>query len=228
MKNVAVIPVKESSERVKDKNFREFTDGLSITELKVRQLLESGVYDEIYISSDSEKAREIAEENGIIFIKRPVELCNNVVSWSDVIFHVVSSLPVNDNTSVSWCHTTSPIFKNYKDAVEKYHALDKNLYDGLVTVTDFNDFLLNDKGRPYNYNWGVWHEYSQYLDKLYMLTGALFIAEKSEMLKNRYVISRKPFMFGVSKVESVDIDTEFDFEIAQIFYNKVREANAAD
>ena len=36
------------------------------------------------------------------------------------------------------------------------------------------------------------------------------------MLKNRYVISRNPFLFEVNNYESIDIDSEYDFELAKI------------
>ena len=52
--------------------------------------------------------------------------------------------------------------------------------------------------------------------KVFYITGALFITTKQNMLKNRYVISRNPFLFEVNNYESIDIDSEYDFELAKI------------
>ena len=36
------------------------------------------------------------------------------------------------------------------------------------------------------------------------------------MILNRYVISKNPFLYEVSPIESIDIDTQLDFEIAKM------------
>lgn len=217
MSMVAVIPVKEKSERVQSKNFRRFVD-TSLIELKIQQIIDSNSFDDIYISSNSCKANELAEKYKLKHIARDSEFCNNTMPWSEVIHKVVSSIPVDNNCDLAWCHVTSPLFSGYKECVYAYNNLDMEKYDGLVTVVGLNEFILSEKARPVNYNWGVWHEYSQYLDKLYAITGALFIAKKSEMLRNRYVVSKKPYLYEVSDYESIDIDTEYDFKLAEIMY----------
>lgn len=216
MKTVAVIPVKDKSERVVNKNFREFIDGISLMELKIRHLKSANIFDRIYVSTDSKKAYQLAKKYDLIFIERDKQFCNNITPWSDVIFEVVNSLPEDDETTVAWCHTTSPLFQNYKECIETYRKLDPIKYNGLVVVVSFSEFIINEKAKPINYHWGVWHEYSQNMDQLYTITGGLFVASKKEMLKNRYVISTRPYLFEVSAFEAIDLDTEYDFQLAQL------------
>ena len=218
MKKVAVIPVKENSERVKDKNFRNFISGMSLLEFKIRQLKESSVFSTIYVSSDSDRAKMIAEKNGVVFIRRDDFFCNNLTPWSDVIVNVLESLPENDSTIVAWCHTTSPTFDNYQDAMSRFEQSQSEdiKFDGLIAVEPINEFIIDETPQPLNYSWGVWHDYSQNLKKLYRVTGALFIASKREMIKNRYVISKRPILYNSTHLEGIDIDTEFDFRIAQL------------
>lgn len=220
MRTVVVIPVKEISERVESKNFREFIDGISLFELKIQHILAAECFDAIYISTNSQKAKEIAlKYENITVIEREDLFCNNTTSWSDVIYEVVSKLPEGKDTSIAWCHTTSPLFTEYKQALKKYtHAIETKNYNGLIAVSKLSEFIVGENARPINYNWGVWHEYSQNLEKLYAITGALFIAQKSEMLKNRYVCSTKPYLFEVNSYEAIDIDTMFDFKMAQLMY----------
>lgn len=220
MRKIAVIPVKQKSDRVENKNFRLFADGCSLLEFKLKQVIESGAFDKVYISSNSPNARELAKQYNIQHIDREDFFCNNDISWSDVIHHVVSSLPEPDDVAVAWCHTTSPLFWRYKETMAKFEELiqSNSEYDGLTTITPFSEFLLTEKSRPFNYNWGIWHDYSQYMDKLYRVTGALFIAYKHEMLKNRYVMSKKPFMFPTTPIEGLDVDTIFDFKLSQKIY----------
>lgn len=225
MKIVAVIPVKDKSERVESKNFTNFVDGVSLFELKLQHLVDAKVFDEIYISTNSARAKNIATKyDNIRILERDDYFCNNITSWSDVIHEVVSSIPESDDTSIAWCHTTSPLFNNYKEAVEKYkEVISSNEHNGLTTVSKLTEFIVSEKARPVNYHWGVWHEYSQNLDKLYSITGALFITTKAEMIKNRYVCSTKPYLFEVNDFEAIDIDTMYDFKMAQLMFKNKKE-----
>jgi len=218
MKIVAVIPVKAVSERVESKNFRDFIDGQSLFDILLTKLIESKVIDKIYVSSDAKNIKDFIERKGCSFIERDKKFCNNQVPWSDVIAHVAESIPEKNDTVLCWCHTTSPLFDEYEQAIKDYKKSLKDGFDGLVSVCQVNDFIVSEKGQPLNYSWGPWHKYSQFLDKYYSITGALFITTKGEMVKNRYVISKNPFFYKVSDFKSIDVDTEFDFKLAQLLF----------
>jgi CMP-N-acetylneuraminic acid synthetase len=51
---------------------------------------------------------------------------------------------------------------------------------------------------------------------MYTITGALFIAPKIEMVRNRYVISKNPDFYVVPPIQAIDVDTEYDFKLAQL------------
>lgn len=226
MRTVAVIPVKHKSERVKQKNFRPFDVDRSLLDIKIDQLKQANCFDEIYISSDSPEAERSSLETGVKFIERDISLCNNITPWSDVIFEVVKSIPEPDATHVAWCHTTSPLFNLFSECLEIYHSnFNSGKENGLVAVSACKEFILDEHATPVNYSWGAWHRYSQYLKKYYFVSGALFVASKAEMLKNRYVISSNPYLFEATAEESVDIDTEFDFKFAQYLLNNQKTEN---
>lgn len=219
MKLIAVIPVKEKSERVKNKNTRNFFKNKSLLDILVFKLLKIKQINKIYISTNNKKLKKIYNNKKIKIISRNKKYCNNIAPWSEVIFNVINSLPVDKNTNVMWCHTTTPLFDNYTKAIKIYK---KNLkikkFNGLVAVNRLSQFIVTEKLRPLNYTWGPWHPYSQNLDKLFSITGALFMTTKEEMLKNRYVISSKPYFFETTQLESIDIDTIYDMELAKILY----------
>ena len=224
MRKVAVIPVKHKSERVENKNFKHFYKGTSLFELKLDQLVKSNCFDHIYVSTNSPFVNKILDyknHNNVSIISRSDSFCNNEIPWSEVIHHIADSLPEEDETCVAWCHTTSPLFNSYKECVELFiENFNSNRYNGLVTVSNFNDFLVDEKSNPINYAWGPWHKYSQYLTKYYTINGALFIATKKEIVKNRYVISTNPYLHCISKEQSIDVDDDLDFEFAQFLYSK--------
>ena len=217
MKIVAVIPVKVKSERVKSKNFTVFYRGKSLFDLLIDKLKSVKEIDTIYISSNATHLKDSAEKLGCEFIRRNDKYCNNNIPWSDVIAHVAESIPESNDSSIAWCHTTSPLFNKYDLAIRSYlENVKKCKYDGLVTTVKISEFLVSKNKQPLNYSWGPWHKYSQYLDQIYAITGALFIASKHEMVQNRYVISKNPLFYEVNPLEAIDIDTPYDFELAKL------------
>jgi len=212
---VALIPVREGSERIKDKNFVEFVEGQSLLEIKIEHLKQAGCFDRIFVSSDSDKVRQIALNNGINFLERTTEMCQSSVIWPDVVEHIISTIP--GNPIVTWSLVTSPLFNRYANAVGDFLTHKEN--DSLVAVLPKKSFFINKFGRGINYNPGFWHPYSQELETYYEVTGACYIGLKSDMIKWRYWFGIKPYLFEVSETEAVDIDTEEQFKFAKKLYN---------
>ena len=151
-RTVAIVPVKHTSERVQNKNFRQFDEenqkslfDLLIDKLEIPQI------DKIYVSTNSDHVKE--DKSRYEIITRPDEFCNNVTPWSDVISNVLRSIPEPGETTVLWCHTTCPLFVSYTDALSEFNNRCGE-YDSLVAVSRVKEFILNDSGLPINYNFG--------------------------------------------------------------------------
>ena len=207
---VALIPVREGSQRVKGKNFIPFCEGKSLLEIKINALKEADCFDHIYVSSDSTRAHDLAEENGVEFFLRAKKMCEADVIWSDVVEHIMNTIP--GNPIVIWALATSPLFNRYTKAVKDFLAHKEN--DSLVAVLPKKSFFINKFGRGINYNPGYWHPYSQELETYYEVTGASYIGLKSDMLKWRYWFGIKPYLFEVSETEAIDVDTLEQFKFA--------------
>ena len=72
-KVIAMIPARLGSKRVKNKNLKEI-NGKPLISYIVETAVKSNVFDEIYINSESEIFKDIADKYGIKFYKRPEEL----------------------------------------------------------------------------------------------------------------------------------------------------------
>jgi len=118
---------------------------------------------------------------------------------------------------VVWALTTSPLFSRFSEAVNAFHS-NIGEKDSLVAVLPKRSFFLNKHGRGINYNPGYWHPYSQQLETYYEVTGACYIGRKSDMLKWSYWFGPNPYLFEVTDYESVDVDTESDFNFAKKLY----------
>ena len=208
---VALIPIREGSERIKNKNFVDFAGGRSLLDIKIDHLKQAGCFDRIYISSDSDRAKQIAKKNGIDFLERAIEMCQSSVIWADAVEHILNTIP--GNPIVTWALATSPLFTRYANTVEAFLAQKEN--DSLVAVLPKKSFFINKLGRGINYNPGYWHPYSQELETYYEVTGACYIGRKSDMLKWKYWFGIKPYLFEVSETEAIDVDTLEQFKFAQ-------------
>ncbi|MFH1878910.1 MAG: CMP-N-acetylneuraminic acid synthetase [Candidatus Omnitrophota bacterium] len=217
---VGIIPVREGSERVKGKNFIEFADGKSLLDVKINHLKEAECFDHIYISSDSVNAEKIAGERGVEFLRRDSAMCRADVYWADVVEHIMETIP--GDPLVVWALVTSPLFSGFRRAVDTFLAVEGEC-DSLVAVLPKKSFFLNKFGRGINFNPGYWHPYSQQLETYYEVTGACYIGLKSDMRKWKYWFGPKPYLFEVPAVQSVDVDTPDDFDLAKKMYKAVND-----
>lgn len=217
---VAVIPAKGYSGRVSEKNFRPFTAGRSLLEIKIQQCRDSGVFDAIYVSSDDDRARLVAEQCGAVFVQRDAKLCQDSTPWYEVLEGVLNSLPVGDDVWVAWCPVTSPLFRRY-DAVLK--TLREKMSEGcnsVATLTPLKHYYLNDQFIPLNHQWGRWAAYSQKLPFIYQLNMACNVATKAEMKSCGFHVGSRPAFFSTELWEGLDIDTMEEFELAQWYYTR--------
>ncbi len=214
---VAVIPVREGSQRIKNKNFRSFAGKENLLSLKIEHLKRAACFDHIYVSSDSQRAKEIADKESVEFLWRDPEMCKSTAKLHQYNTHMLETVP--GNPYVAWTMVTAPLFTDYKKTVEKFMSLEENNYDSLFTVLPFKEFLINAKGRPLNFNYGHWHLLTQELDENYTITGSVYIAGKEEQIEWKYWIGLKPYLFKVSKLECIDVDYKDDFKLAELMHN---------
>lgn len=61
MKNIAIIPARSGSKRLKDKNIRPF-NGVPLVAYSIEAALKSKMFDEVVVSTDSEEYAAISKE----------------------------------------------------------------------------------------------------------------------------------------------------------------------
>ena len=213
---VALVPVREGSERVINKNFRSFYKNNSLFNIKISQLKKSNIFGKIYVSSDSLKVEKLCKKLKVNFVKRSPDMCKgHLYPWPIVMTHILETIP--GNPYIVWALTTAPLFSRFKDAVTMFKASKK--YDSLVGVLPKKNFYLNKFGKGINFNPGQWHPYSQELETYYEITGSIYIAKKNNMLKWSYWFGTKPLLFEIMNDEAVDVDTKKDFYFAKKIYS---------
>ena len=86
---IAVIPARGGSKRIPRKNVREFC-GKPMIAWPIHTAMESGCFDEIFVSTDDEEIAKIAEKHGAkIPFMRPKYLADDLTGTVPVIAHTV-------------------------------------------------------------------------------------------------------------------------------------------
>ena len=222
---VAVVPVREGSQRINEKNFRPFAGYPTLVHQKIAHLKDVGCFEHIYISSDSERVRRIAEECGAEYLPRDPYMCTSAARWDEVVVSIMGDVPGNPH--VAWAMVTSPLFTNYGPPVADYLAA-RDCHDSLVAVKKVREYLMDEVGRPLFSGWGVWPPYTTEIKPLYAVSDALFIARKTDQLRWRYWFGPKPLLYEVSTLEAIDVNFEEDLQMAHAALASLQAGTAAD
>lgn len=225
------LPTRKGSLRVKNKNTRSFSniEG-GLLAIKLNQLLNCTLIDEVILSTNDELCIEIANKFEKKFKfqfridVRPEELCLDSTNLQDLISYVPT---ITDSEHIIWGHVTTPFANSYEydKAIEIYLSkLDKG-NDSLVSVNEFQNFLLNSNGKIINNNTKLQWPRTQDLDKLYEINHVMFIAKREIYLNYHDRIGHNPILYTMDKMKSIDIDWEEDFLLAEIIYNKWVQTN---
>lgn len=214
-KYTAVIPVKKNSSRLKNKNILPFADDNLLVH-KIKQLKKINEIGRIIVSSDSDEMLELGRLHGVEAIKRPLDLADESRPLSEFFDYITSLI---DSGYLVWSCCTSPLFDeiNIQNAIDIWNNIDEDEYDSLITVYPYKHYLMDESG-PLNYQLGTQHTNSQDLPNLYQFTNGLLIADIENVKKWQYNYGPKAYRVEVNQMESIDIDTKEDYEIAKCYY----------
>lgn len=220
MSYAAVIPVKKISSRLPGKNLLSLGKE-SLLERKIRQLQSANIADRIIVSSDSDQMLKVAEDMGVEAIKRPNHFANESRPLTE-FFRYVTTLFSEEH--LIWSCVTSPFFNEHlmKKAHQKYADGIGKQFDSLITTYQFKHYLL-DRSGPLNYQLGEAHKNSQELEGVDLFTNGLLIAPRHSVEKWGYNYGSNHYRFYVNQIESLDIDTPADYEIAKAYLRIVNQ-----
>lgn len=214
MKNItAIVPTRAGSERVKNKNTKPFLNS-SLLELKLKSLIklkEQNLIKDIIVNSDCIESAKIAKKFNISYVPREEKYASSECNIRDYWQYVANS---SKTENFMLCQVTSPLIslKTYKECISKFSSS-----SSILTATKVKEYLW--KGlNPINYTFPN-HPKSQDLpDNIFKLNFGVCIMSVSDINKHKNLVIPKTHFIYLDGVESVDIDTELDFKIAEVLY----------
>lgn len=96
MNSVAIIPARGGSKRIPRKNLLAF-DGVPMIVRSIRTALDSGLFEQVVVSTDDTEIAELALAHGAqVPFLRPAELADDFTGTAAVIVHALQQLPAFD------------------------------------------------------------------------------------------------------------------------------------
>ncbi len=213
MSITAVIPVREGSRRLKNKNVAPFA-GTNLLINKINQLKQIKEISAIVVSSDSDKMLKMAESQNVLIHKRAPEYCDEKTkTFGEVVAHICENVSGDD---ILWATCTAPLVfpKHYREAIALYKQVLNDGYDSLISMEQFKRYLWDEKG-PVNYELGIKHVPSQQLKPLYFCTDGILLAPRKKMIEWKYFHGKNPYRYILDKRSSIDIDDGLDLACAR-------------
>lgn len=90
--NIAMIPARMGSQRLKQKNLRELA-GVPLIARAIRKCKAAGVFDAIWVNSEHPAFGEIARGEGVQFHQRPEELANDSATSEQFVYEFLCKHP---------------------------------------------------------------------------------------------------------------------------------------
>jgi CMP-N-acetylneuraminic acid synthetase len=218
---VALLPMKGHSERVPNKNMRDF-NGRPLYHAVMNELLGSKFIEKVAINTDSEKIAEDAKKNfdHVVIIPRPREIQGDFVSMNTIIQYDLSQL---QGEHFLQTHSTNPLLttETLNSAIQAYFD-HLDTYDSLFSVTRFQTRFYWKDGKPVNHNPEELLR-TQDLPPIFEENSNFYLFSKESFKKagNRR-IGLTPQMFEVNKLDAIDIDDPEDFQLAELLYKHRR------
>ena len=221
MKNIAIIPARSGSKGLKDKNIK-LMNGKPLLSYSIVAAKDSGVFDEIMVSTDSQKYANIAVQYGAnVPFLRSKENSSDIASSRDMILEVLNKYNELGRKFDTVCllQPTSPL-RLAKDISDAYRDFQENAVDTLTSVCEVDHsplwaMTLGEDRSLAKFRKNNANVPRQKLDKYYRLNGAIYIWKIEYTTDGANLKDDKEIAFIMDKKRSVDIDDDFDFIIAE-------------
>ena len=210
---VAIIPIKASSKRVVGKNFRPL-GGKPLFEHMLETALQSRM-DAVFVNTDSPVVKARARAVGAEVIDRPEYLTRDTANGNDLLVYEAGLVRADIYVQV---FATAPFLQSQTirrsvDILETQAA-----HDSVLTVTRMYSWFWF-QGQPVNYDPLVLPR-SQDAQPIIRETTGLYAIRRQALMQHRCRIGAHPYLLEVDEQEGLDIDTEFDFQVAELIMQK--------
>lgn len=201
------------SVRVQGKNYRNL-GGAPLFHHILRTLSSCPSISKIVIDTDSPVVRESTQKHfpAVQLLERPDHLLGDAVPMTEILFHDASLVPAETYFQT---HSTNPFLRaeTIEGAIRFWQGA-RNQHDSVFSVTRIQARLWDSQTRPLNHDPNVLLR-TQDLDPIYLENSGFYIFPAELILSSRRRIGDRPRLYEIDPIESIDIDDEKTFALAE-------------
>lgn len=224
MENICLIFARKNSKRLPGKNIMKLA-GKPLIGWTIEQALSVSKIHRVIVSTDCENIAQIAKTFGAqVPFLRPKELASDKspewLSWQHALKMIINDTNCTPKMMIS-LPVTSPL-RDVIDIENCINIFEKKNADIVISVTDAQRnpyFNMVQEGTDGSVSpvIRIDKKISRYQDapKIFDMTTVAYVAKPEYVLKENEIFSGKTFYNHVPIERSIDIDTLFDFKIAE-------------
>jgi N-acylneuraminate cytidylyltransferase len=222
MKKIAIITARGGSKRIHKKNIKPFF-GKPIIAYSIEAALQSGVFDEVMVSTDDEEIAAIAREYGAaVPFMRSEATSNDTSNTVDVLEEVLLQYrSAGSEFDLACCLYPTAPFVTADRLKQAFTLLEKSKADTVLPITAFSfpilkSFKMDEQSRV-SFNWDEYQGFhSQQLPSSYHDSGQFYCFQVAGFLQHKKLFTDNTVGLEIPETEVQDINTEDDWRMAEI------------
>lgn len=226
--SIAIITARGGSKRIPKKNIKNFL-GEPIINYSVKAALNSGIFDEVMVSTDDKEIAEISKTAGAsVPFMRSEKTSGDTATTVDVILEVLEKYRLLGKAfSYVCCMYPAAPFITPEKLKRGFEILKETNASAVIPVIRFSyppqrGYIIENE--KLSYKWPEnYPKRSQDLEPLYHDSGQFYFYNADNFVKTRGLDfdNMRPLILSESEVQ--DIDTIDDWETAEIKYRILKE-----
>lgn len=206
--------MRHHSQRVPGKNYRLLA-GKPLYQHIIETLVAVPEVNEIVVDTDSDPVMDGLRINfpQVKIVNRPEHLRADDMPMNEILIHDTGLFPADFHLQT---HSTNPLLKagTISKAIQALLA-EYPKRTSLFSVTRWQTRFYDKDGNAVNHNPRELIQ-TQDLPPMYEENSCIYLFTRENLIAKRHRISDQPLMFEIPRLEAVDIDTEADFQLADI------------
>lgn len=221
---IAIIPARQNSKGVKHKNVR-LLNNKPLIAYTIESALHSKYINRVIVSTDGHEIANISRQYGAeIPFMRPDHLATDTASTVDVVLHLLDQLNVDKSEHICLLQCTSP-FRTSEHIDEAYEKMNHLGLDAIVSVCEtpshpYLSMVIQNNRLEYLLSEARNSDRRQDFPQVYNVNGAIYCIKAKVFTENKDFLPTNTGAYLMPQIASLDIDTEYDFDLGEFYISK--------
>lgn len=227
MSKLCIIPARGGSKRIPRKNIKPFM-GKPIIAYSIEAALNSGVFNEVMVSTDDEVIADVARKYGAsVPFLRSAETSNDYSTTVDVLLEVVDKYKEQgkDFDTICCLYSTAPFVTS--ERLKEASLQISEIVDACFTIVQYSypiqrSLRINESNCVEMKYPDHLKSRTQDLEKVYHDAGQFYFVKTDVLIQEKTVWCKRTAPLILSELEVQDLDTLTDWQLAEMKYQLLK------